>query len=505
MSEEGDWVMIGLDQKMSRRQGIPAQLPVPRAEFEGLAEKGLNIDKARAWIKDFLNNSEAGKSGVWRKKNSAVVGALEAFLDKTPLWEKSQAAFAANDYEKAIASLKRIAAMDQDDHAARLNLASAYANMRDFPQALKAFKDIRKTFEGDPDYHVALGHVHIAMQDKDSAANELVLALEAKPDCQPALDALVQLRILTPVYENPRDAASLTYVRADSVLPYLEGVWDAPPAEAAEGAPAPVAKDGAYFLEQLAYHEREMRHDVVLGAAERAVKAGGGERAELARIGALRSLGRLDDALAAAQAYAEKAPASAPAQVELAKTLSAAGKNEEGNAAIARALELDPGDLQALSFRFWPADVTELQKVNDAIPALKAFAEAHPGSAGVWRSLARAYLIVQRTDEALDLFAKTVALSPADDDLRAEHWAELGKLQRFSDILADAGHIADMNAHDWKLRWNEAEAYLGIGKKVEARAAFSAINFDETLHVDVRKRAKRAVKAIDEGGEAPPA
>jgi hypothetical protein len=38
---------------------------------------------------------------------------------------------------------------------------------------------------------------------------------------------------------------------------------------------------------------------------------------------------------------------------------------------------------------------------------------------------------------------------------------------------------------------------------MEARAAFSAINFDEALHVDIRKRAKRAVKTLDEG--APPA
>ena len=58
-----------------------------------------------------------------------------------------------------------------------------------------------------------------------------------------------------------------------------------------------------------------------------------------------------------------------------------------------------------------------------------------------------------------------------------------------------------MQKRDWKLRWNEAEAYTGLGKRVEARAAFSAINFDESLHVDIRKRAKRAVKSID---EAPP-
>ena len=70
-----------------------------------------------------------------------------------------------------------------------------------------------------------------------------------------------------------------------------------------------------------------------------------------------------------------------------------------------------------------------------------------------------------------------------------------------SALLQSAAKIDDMKKRDWKLRWNEAEAYSGQGKKVEARACFTAINHDDTLHVDIRKRAKRAVKSLgdDEG------
>ncbi|HVY46264.1 MAG TPA: tetratricopeptide repeat protein [Minicystis sp.] len=495
-NEEGEWVLIGLDEKMARRQGMPARLPVPKAEFEGLADKGLNMEVARKWIKDFLDNSEPGKSGHWRKANSRIVSALEAFLDKAPVWDKAQKAFAEKDYENAIKFLKRISTMDAEDHAAKLNLASAYANMGDHAQALKAFKQIRQTFEGDPDYHVALGHVHLALQDKDSALNEMVLALEAKPDFQPALDAMVQLGVLTPIYENPRDGASLLYVRADAVVEYLLQSWDAAP------------RDAAFFLEQLAYHEREQRPAVALAAAERAVQAiahepGAGadraERAELARVTALRALGRNEEALAAVRAYLEKVPTSSGAHVELAKCLAAAGQTEQANQAIDKALEHDPGDLAALSFKFWPADPTDLKKVADATPALAAFAEAHPKSPGVWRSLARAYLVTGRTDDALALFAKAVELTPDDDDLRAEWWSELGKQQRYAEILADAGKMKELAKRDWKLRWNEAEAYLGSEKRIEARACFTALNMDDALHVDIRKRAKRAVKAIDEG------
>ena len=42
------------------------------------------------------------------------------------------------------------------------------------------------------------------------------------------------------------------------------------------------------------------------------------------------------------------------------------------------------------------------------------------------------------------------------------------------------------------------EAYAGLGKKTEAQACFTAMNRDEALHVDLRKRAKRAATQLDE-------
>jgi tetratricopeptide (TPR) repeat protein len=490
---EGDeWRQVVLDEKMARRQGLPALIPVPKSEFEGLAEKGLNIDKARTWVTAFLTTSPAGQDATWRRRNSALVTGLEAFVDNAPLWAKAQKAFGENDYEGAIKALKRITIMNGDDHAAKLNLASALANQGDFEGALKNFKAIRKTFEGDADYHVAVGHVYLRMQDKDKALDEMVLALEAKADCQPALEALIQMGVLRAIYESPRDAASLTYVRTDSVVKYLGDLW----------AEAP--HDAAFFLEQLAYHERENRHEVALLAAERVLAAfaeaspANLERAALARVASLRALGRTGEALAAAEAYAAQVPTSAGAQVELSRALSAAGRADESRAAIDRALALDPGDLSALMTRFWPADPTDIKLIHEATPDLLAFAEAHAGSAGVWRTVARAYLATGRIDEALGLFVRALGITPADDELRAEYWTELGRHQRYAEILQDAATVDDMAHRDWKLRWNEAEAYGGLGKKLEARAAFSAINFDDRLHVDIRKRAKRAVTSIDE-------
>lgn len=490
--EEGTgWLMIQLDPKVARRQGMPAQLPVPKAEFEGMAEKGLSVDNARKWVKDFLTSSPAGQDGTWRRRNTSVVTALEAFIDNAKMWETAQKAFAESDFPKAISTLKRISIMNADDHAAKLNLACAYANTRDYKAALKAFKEIRESFEGEAEYHVNVGQVYVALRDTDNAINEFVLALEASPDCAPAMEALVQLGVLTPIYENPRDAASLTYVRADSVVQYLGELWDKEP------------HDAAFFLEQLAYHEREGRWHIALEAATRAVKAAGdagSERGTLGRIAALRSLGRVDEALAEAEAYAQKA-GSVGAETELSKTLAAAGRNDDANAAIDRALARDPGDLDALTVKFWPTDKNDIRGIGERQPALEAFVKAHEDVAGAIRMLARMYLPLGRLDEALDIFAKAVALAPADDDLRAEYWSELNRQQKYNDVLKDAAKITDMTSRDWKLRWSEADAYAGLGKRMEARTAFTAINLDDRLHVDIRKRAKRAVKSID---EAPP-
>jgi len=499
--------MIGLDEKVARKQGLPWQMPVPKDQFEGLADKGLPADKARVWASDFLNNSEIGKNGAWRKKNNKLFISLQNFIDKGPLWTKAQKAFAENDFEKAISTLKKIVVMDDDDHSAKLNLASAYANQAQYEPALKQFKACKATYAGDPDYHMAVGQVHVAMRNNDEAINEMVLALEAKPDHQGALDTMVKLGVLTRIYENPKDASSLIFVRSDAVLDYLKGEWEK---AGNEGLP----RNADFFLEQLAYHEREQRWHAVLLAADMAIQAietigppsarrandasQGRERAELARVTALRSLGRIDEALESAKKYAEVAPHSAGAHVEIARIYKAQGKMEESNAEIRLALEKDPGDLNALQLRFWPEDTSDLHTVNATIPELEAFSNQHAENPGVWRSLARAKLVVGRADEGVDLLKKAVKLRDSDDDLRSELWAELAKQQRWAEIIEDSKSLGDMNKRDWKLRWNEAEAYLGEGKQTEARALFSAINFDESLHVDVRRRAKRAVQNLDD-------
>jgi hypothetical protein len=69
-----------------------------------------------------------------------------------------------------------------------------------------------------------------------------------------------------------------------------------------------------------------------------------------------------------------------------------------------------------------------------------------------------------------------------------------------AEVIADAEKLGDMKTHDWKARWNHAEAFAAAGRKIEAQTVFAGINHDESLHVDVRKRAKRAAMGVSGGG-----
>src|ERR1044072_3267964 len=101
MSDE--WFLISLDEKLAKRQGVPPRVPVPKAEFEGLANKGMGIDAMRKWSASFI--SRAPKDAGGGTENPALMTSLEAFISKQELWAKAQAAFAANDFKKALSTL----------------------------------------------------------------------------------------------------------------------------------------------------------------------------------------------------------------------------------------------------------------------------------------------------------------------------------------------------------------------------------------------------------------
>ena len=440
----------------------------------------------RAWVQRFITTSPAMHNANWRTQNAALARSFEVFVAKKDGWAKAQTAFGKSDFKTAVGALRMISNIDPNDHCAKLNLATALASSGDHPGALAQLDAIVDTWADDPEFHVTRANILLALQRRDDAIGALADALEKDPSHKQALDTLKALGVLAAVYEDPRDAASLTYVRSDKVAEHMRSVWAAAP------------RDVGYYLQQVAYHQMERRPAVALTAADKAIALGGDSpdpRAVSARVTALRELGRVDEATTAARALVEKSP-SAAAHVDLARCLLAANQTQAADAELDRALASDPGDLMALDLRWWPAQRHDLEQLQAAVPRLEAHAQAHASNPGGWRMLARAWIALGDSEKAMGLFEKSVALAPADDDLRAEWWGELVRLGKAVAVIADAEKLGDTRTHDWKLRWNQAEAFAAAGRKMEAQAVFAAINHDESLHVDVRKRAKRAAQAV---------
>lgn len=477
MAEE--WVVIQLDEKVARMHGLPTRVPAPKSEFEGIADAGFELPKLKKWITSFLTAAPAS----WRTQNADLAKSYDRFIAKADFWQRGLTALQKQDTAGAISAFKMVSSVDPDDHAAKMNLGLAYAQSGDAANAKKALVAVRPTYEGDADYHVALGQSLLQLGDKEAAADEFALALEAKPDCSSALKALAGLGILVPVYENPRDAASLTYLRADALVPTMEEIWGEAP------------RDADYFLAQLEYHAAENRHAVALAAAEKAIAAAGAagsERAEIGRAAALRSLDRLDEAKSHVDAWLAAHPDSVPALVERARVHFAAGRTAEAKTDVAAALARDAGNFEALALEF-PLERTLTEASAGRLAELRAFADAHREAAGAWMWLGLLQSKAGAVDDSLETLKKAVSLAPNDDDIRATYWIELGRHGKWEDVVADAQTL-DMKTRSWKVRWNEAEAYSSLGKRVEARACYTALNSDESVPIEIRKRAKRAAE-----------
>lgn len=477
-----NWTMVSLEQQVSRRFGLPEQLPVPTDQVDATTKGGLQPPVVRQWIASFLQEA----SGPWRRQNAALSARYDAFLAKAAHLTRAEKAFASRDFAGALKALRLVSRLDPEDHAVKLNTALALASQGELAEALSVAESIRETFQGDADFHVNVGNLKHSLGDREGATEEFVLALEGRPDCRDAMRGLEQLGFLQAVYEDPLDASSLIYVRTDALVEHLTRTWNETP------------RDAPYFLRQIGYHEREKHHEVVAAAARAGLaQATGEERRPFQRAlcGALRALGQHEEACSSARESLLAAPEDVSLRLELAQCLQAMGRRDEAEAELTRALESDPGDQLALYLRFWPP-TEDLEQLQAAVPSLEAFAQGHPEVAGAWRSLARAKIGVGDLDAALALFKQAVGLEPDDDDLRAEWWSELGKAQRYEQVAEDAARLGDMSQRDWQLRWGEAEALRALGRKTEAQAAFAAINHDESLHVDVRKRAKRAAQSV---------
>lgn len=475
-----EWVVLNLDAKQAKQHGMPDKMPMPKDEFEAVGIKGLTHETAHKWITEFL-----GAAGpTLRQKEPATAKRYEAYLSKMKFWHDAQKAFSKRDFAKAASLLQLVANVDKEDYAAKQNLATVHAALGNHDAAIKVFNEIAEVWSGSAEYHVAFANTLLAAGKRDDATEQFVQALEASPECRPAMDGLVTLGLLVKIYEDPLDPKSLTFVRRDGLLGYLTEDWEKNP------------KSTEFLLRVGAYHESENRNDVALAAAERILASEPShEPALLLKASSLRRLGQVGAAQSLLRTYVAAHPESASALAQLADLAFENKDNAAAEQLVKQALAIDPGHLTALQLEFFHnLTPPTLEEAGAKVDAVEAYSKANPASAGALRLLGRILLQVNNEERAVAALQAAVALAPKDDDVLAEYLNALLRFGRFQTVTEVVGAVEGLAQRDWRLRWSEADAYLGLGKKMEARAAFTAINADENLHVAVRARAKRAVQ-----------
>jgi tetratricopeptide (TPR) repeat protein len=459
---------------------MPEKMPMPKDQFEAVGIKGLTHETAHKWITEFM--TAAGPT--LRQKEPATAKRYEAYLSKMKFWQDAQKAFTKRDFTKAASLLQLVSNVDKEDYAAKQNLATVHAALGNHAAAIKVFTEIADVWSGSAEYHVAFANTLITAGDKDGAIEQFVQALEAEPDCRMAMEGLVTLGLLVKIYEDPLDPKSLTFVRRDSLLEYLTGEWDK------------VTPELAFLLRVGAYHESESRYEVALAAAERAfANSPESEAALLLKASSLRRLGKAAQAVELLQAHVAASPHAASGLAQLAQLAFEAKDTTKGHEWVSKALAVDAGHLTALQLEFFESiDPPSLEQAAASVERVDTYAKAHAQSAGAQRMLGRILLQVNSEERAVAALLAATQLAPGDDDVLAEYMNALLRYGHFQAVIDAVGSLPDLAKRDWRLRWSEADAYLGLSKKMEARAAFTAINADDSLHVSVRARAKRAVE-----------
>lgn len=126
------------------------------------------------------------------------------------------------------------------------------------------------------------------------------------------------------------------------------------------------------------------------------------------------------------------APGFAEGNVTLAKILFRQNRVDEAFALLDRAMEQDPANLSAPSFK--AASLVMLRRLDEADAVFRRMLEAHPGDGRGWMNYAHLLKTQGRIDAAIDAYRRSVAADPT----RGISWWGLANLKSVKLDAADA-------------------------------------------------------------------
>lgn len=207
--------------------------------------------------------------------------------------------------------------------------------------------------------------------------------------------------------------------------------------------------------------------------------------------------GDLAGAIEKLKALVELEPENDENYYYLANTLARAGDTEEAVKAIDLALERNPDEDRYRRFKLSVAKtskrqageqaqavVEEIQKLQDAHDyegalerAQKALEELEDEyQAPLLVQIARANRALNRPDEAVGAFKKSLELAPENGEFRKEFSTYLIELERYEEAFSSLQKLAEMNSTAFDQALLEvAKELMGKGKQSQARVAFERV------------------------------
>jgi tetratricopeptide (TPR) repeat protein len=343
-----DWVVVELEPAGAARSGLPPRLAVPRE----VAERSDPIERVRAaeWAKVFV----AGHS------DHELAPTLLAMSTAEPYRRLGERLIREERFDEAAPALARAIELTPFDAASRFNLAVALRRADEPELALSALEEAEWAYGGESAYHVLLGRVWEALDERMRAVLAYERALELAPGDGFVLERLEHLGALMRI-QGP---------------------------------------DGEVFWLTPGDFERVMRHEIA---------SAGNDADQLVLLGD-RLLGGGHVALAASAAELALAGSEdLPGAWALAGlTRQALGRDLQARDALARAAALDPSNIAVAR-----ALVLREDDPDGDLPRAHAEVQRRPGSAAAWIILGDYLAAAAQPNEALGAYAHAFDLDPA--------------------------------------------------------------------------------------------
>jgi len=232
-----------------------------------------------------------------------------------------------NDPAKALAVAMELAKIDENDPTAIAILGRAQLANKEYQTAITSFEKLAAVTKDSADAQLQLAHAYLAANDLDNANMTFRKAVDQHPDDLPLQNAAVEFAVRTrQVDAYVAFARDLSHLHPDDTK-LLEFV-------------------GVLLVEQ--QHPSE-----AVEAFSAAVAKGGDARAILGLAQAQASSGAVDAGIDTLREWLKRSPADRQVRIGLARLLGAAGRNDEAIAEHEKLLAEQPNDPLLLNDLAW--------------------------------------------------------------------------------------------------------------------------------------------------------